>query len=347
MAGGVSKQKRKKRPLYTKVLAALNLRRKNFLARRPHRSFRKTARRDYKRSFTLPGYWSFTNQVRLLLMRDKSLFIKFIFLYSALSWLVFGIMSQENYVLLNQTIHSVGDNIAQGQLNDLSLNFAIFSGVLSGVFNGQLTPTQQVYGGLFFLLSWLTIVWLLRQSLAGHKNIRLRDGLYFSGSPVVPTFLLFMVVLVQLIPFVVALVAYFTADSLNVLGVPILSIMFWLFELLLVVMSLYWLSSSFIALIVVTLPGMYPLKALKVAGDLVIGRRLRILYRLMWLGLSLGLVWLLVLLPVIALANMANIEWLPLVPLIVLLLGSTSIVWVSAYIYLLYRKLVDDGASPA
>lgn len=325
----------------------MNRRRKGFLSRRPHRSFRLTRRRDYKRSLALPGYWSFTNHVRSVLVRRKALFSLFIVGYSIVSWLIFGIMSQDNYKLLGETLQAVGGDVSQGQLGDLSANFAIFSGVLAGAFSSPLSEAQQVYGGLLFLLAWLTIIWLLRQIMAGHKNVRLRDGLYSSGAPLVSTFLLFMVMLIQLVPFVVALAAYLTANSFNVLGIPIFSILFWLVELLLVVMSLYWLSSSFIALVVVTLPGMYPLKALKVAGDLVVGRRLRILYRLGWLFLSLFFLWLLVLLPMIALSSAIRLDWLPLVPVTVLLLGSISMLWAVAYIYILYRKLVDDATAPA
>ena len=98
---------------------------------------------------------------------------------------------------------------------------------------------------------------------------------------------------------------------------------------------------------VITLPGLYPLKALKIAGDLVAGRRLRILYRLAWLLFSLFVIWLVALTPAIIISNWINLSWLPLVPLTVLLLGSASLVWSAAYIYLLYRKLVDDAASPA
>ncbi len=304
-------------------------------------------RRDYKRSFALPGYWSFTNQVRTLLVGHKSLFIKFVLFYSVVSWLIFGVMSQENYQLLNQTVGSLGEGLLEGQLDSFSLNFAIFTGVLGGVFGAQLSEAQQVYGGLLLLLGWLTLVWLLRQIMAGHKNIRLRDGLYSSGSPLVPTFLVFMVVLLQLLPLAVAVAAYVAASSINVLVIPIFSILFWLIEFFLVILSLYWLSASLVALVVVTLPGMYPLKALRVAGDLVTGRRLRVLYRFGWLIISLFFIWLCVLLPVIFLSNIDAIGGLAIVPLTVLLLGSLSIVWFSAYVYVLYRKLIDDAASPA
>jgi hypothetical protein len=252
-----------------RLLININQLRKTFLARRPHRSFRKTNRRDYKRGLNLPGYWSFTNQVRVLLMRNKWLFLKFTALYSALSFIAIGILSQANYNLLTSTLHTLGNSLFSGGFGGFSVNVAIFAGVVGGLFNTQLTPTQQVYSGLLVLLAWLTLVWLLRQIMAGHKNIRLRDGLYSSGSPLIATFLLVMVVLVQIIPFVIAVTAYVAASSVNVFGSIFFDAMFWLVELLLVTASLYWITSSLLALIVITLPGMYPWRALRIAGDLV------------------------------------------------------------------------------
>jgi hypothetical protein len=46
-------------------------------------------------------------------------------------------------------------------------------------------------------MAWLTTVWLLRNILAGHK-IKLRDGIYGSGSPILPTFLVSLILIVDL-----------------------------------------------------------------------------------------------------------------------------------------------------
>ena len=100
-------------------------------------------------------------------------------------------------------------------------------------------------------------------------------------------------------------------------------------------------------MVVVTLPGMYPLRALKVSGDLVTSRRLRILYRYGWLALSVVVIWAIILLPGIILSRVQWLEWLPIVPLLVLLLSAWSILWGAAYVYLLYRKLVSDDTKPA
>lgn len=341
----------KKQSAFLKIVLApfkkLWTRRKNFLARRPHRSFRITRRRDYKRSLKLPGYWSFTNQVRRLLASHRWLFTKFIIIYSLASGLILGVMSQDNYKLLSSTIHSIGNNALQGQLGGVGQSLVISAGVIGGAFNGQLSQAQQVYGGLLFLLGWLSLIWLLRQVLAGHKKTKLRDGLYSSGSPLIASFVIFLIVLLQTIPLAIAITAYATAATLDVLGNLLFSSLFWTAELLLALLSLYWLSNSIIAFVVVTLPGMYPIKALKAASDLVVGRRLRLLYRLSWLLLSIVVFWLVVLTLSVLIANIGLLQNLPIVPIVVLLLFSITLVWTAAYIYLLYRKLVDDGSAPA
>lgn len=345
----MAKKKRLSSPVHVvrEKAKRLNTRRRDFLSRRPHRSFRITQRRDYKRSLKLPGYWSFTHEVAQLINARKWLFIKFIVFYSAMTGLVIGIMSQESYQLLNETIQNLGTTLFNGQVGGLGQNLAIFTGVLAGTFNGSLTEAQQVYGGLLFILGWLTAVWLLRQILAGTKSLRLRDGLYSSGSPLISTFLVLMVLFVQIIPFALAVMGYVAAESVNIFDDTLFTTLFWVVELILMTLSLYWITSSLLALVIVTLPGMYPIKALKLASDLVTSRRVRILYRLGWLVFTLLLVWLIVLLPTITIDHFISIEWLPLVPLAVLFVGSFSLVWSASYIYLLYRKLVDDGAKPA
>ena len=326
---------------------SINKRRRNFLKRRPHRSFRLTRRRDYKRSLALPGYWSFTHEVWRIIKNNKWLFIKFILVYSVLTGFVMGIMSQTSYQLLNNTIHDVGTNILKGQVGGLGQNLAIFGGVISGTFNTPLTEAQQLYGSFFFILGWLTMVWLLRQIMAGTKDLRLRDGLYSSGGPLIATFFIVMVIFIQIIPFALAIIAYVAAQSVEIFDDTLFTTLFWLIELLLVAMSSFWITSSLLSLVIVTLPGMYPTKALRAAGDLVTSRRLRILYRFIWLLITFIIIWFIALLPAIALSNIPFLKNIPIVPLAMLFTASFSLVWGSTYIYLLYRKLVDDDAAPS
>jgi len=214
-----------------------------------------------------------------------------------------------------------------------------------------LTEVQQFYAGLIFLFTWLTTVWLLRNLIAGHK-VKFRDGLYSSLSPLVSTFLVALVIIAQLIPVAIALLGYSAASSSGILYSGVESMLFWIAAIFLGVMSLYWITSTFIALVVITLPGMYPFVALKTAGDLVVGRRIKMLLRLLWMALILLISWAIVVIPIIMLESWLSSMWswvssIPVVPFTMLLMSSFSVTWASSYIYLLYRKIVADDSAPA
>jgi hypothetical protein len=41
------------------------------------------------------------------------------------------------------------------------------------------------------------------------------------------------------------------------------------------------------------------------------------------------------------------IQWLPIVPVVMLVLSSVTAIWAAGYIYLLYRRIVADDSAPA
>jgi hypothetical protein len=324
---------------------------KQYLARRPHRSLRLTRRRDYARSLKLPGYWAFGAQVRRTLWANKKLFIWLVIVYAILTALLVGMASQDAYSTLTDTLRQAGGDVFSGNWGEIDTAGLLFMSAVTGGVSTTLSEVQQIYSGLIFLLTWLTTVWLLRNILAGHK-VKLRDGLYNASAPLLSTFLITLILIVQLLPLAIALIGYAAALASGLLSGGITAMLFWIAAGLLVLLSLYWISSTFIALVVVALPGMYPLDALRTAGDLVTGRRIRILLRLLWLGLEIVIIWALIMIPVILLDTWLKglwsaIEWLPAIPFALLVMSSLTIVWASSYIYLLYRKVVADDAAPA
>lgn len=326
----------------------------DFLSRRPHRSFRRTRRRDYVRSLKLPGYVAFTYQVHKLLWQHKKMIIGLVVIYGVVSALLMGgLLSQDTYSQLRDTVKSTSNNALTGFTGAIEQAGLVLVSSASGGTNGSsdTAQAQQVYAAIGGLLVWLTVVWLLRAVLAGKKP-RLRDGLYNAGAPILPTFLVALLLLVQLIPIALAAVGYMAASSSGLLDIGFASMAFWIIAALLTIMSLYWVSGTFMALVIVTLPGMYPWQAIRTAGDLVVGRRIRILLRLLWLVGIIVVSWVIVMIPVILLDGWLKDSvhapsWLPLVPVALLVMSTLTIVWSSAYVYLFYRKVVDDDAAPA
>ena len=334
-----------------KVFVGLLATNRQYMARRPHRSFRRTRRRDYTRSLTLPGHWAFTSSVYQTLRQHRKTFLLLTLVYAVLTAIMVGTASQDIYTTLTDTLRQTGTDVFQGNLGELGKAGLLFITATTGGLSQTLTEVQQIYAGLIALLTWLTTVWLLRNLLAGHR-VTLRDGLYNAAAPLLSTFIVALVLVVQLLPLALALIGYSAALSSGLLSGGVEAMLFWLVAGLLGLLSLYWTTSTFIALAVVTLPGMYPFRALKTAGDLVMGRRIRILLRLMWLTATVAVAWVLVMIPVILFDTWlkglwATLQGLPIIPFVLLGLGSLTIVWSASYIYLLYRKVVADDAEPA
>lgn len=336
--------------LLRRTTRGLKKRTDTYLARRPHRSFQKTERRDYIRSLKLPGYIAFTQYVWKTLWQHKNLFFWVVVVYGLFTASFIGIASQDTYTILNDTLRETGDEIFDGDFGQIGTATLLLLSGITGSLNTTPSEAQQAYGVFFGMMTWLTTVWLLRGLLAG-KNPRFRDGLYNAGAAIIPTMLVLLVLIVQLIPAAIATILATTAVSTGFFeGAAAMILAAAIF--LLYVLSLYWTVSTFTAMVVVTLPGMYPMQALKTAGDLVVGRRLRILYRLLWLAGVILVVWFVVMLPVIIFDTWVKgfipaITWFPMVPISLLIMSSFSVVFSAAYIYLLYRKVVEDDAKPA
>ena len=330
----------------------LKNRRTNFLRRRPHRSFQMTKRRDYARSLRLPGYFGFTIEVSQMLWKRKWTFIGLGAIFLALAT-AFGLLgSQDLYIQLSNLLTATEpEGLYEGITGEVSKAGLMLLSIASAGLTAELSEGQIIAAALFGLYLWMTVVWLLRNIMAG-KKVNIRDGVYTAGAPMVSTLLMFLVLLVQLVPGSLAVIVVTAGIQSGFISEGVASMAAGLGLALIVVASLYWVVSTLIALVVVTLPGMYPFRALAIAGDLVVGRRLRLLYRMIWLALTVVSWWVVIMIPVILLDSLLKswieqISWVPIVPVATLMMTTFTIVWASSYIYLLYRKVVDDDASPA
>lgn len=330
---------------------ALNRRRKEYLARRPHRSFRVTSRRDYARSLKMPGYWSLTNQVRATLWKHKKLFGGLMLTYFLVALAIGGFGQQDAYKNLSDTLNETGGDIFTGSWGKVGQAGLLLTTSVATGLTPDVTAAQSVLGSLAVFFAWLATVWALRNIMAG-RSVRVREAIYSSGSPVLATVLVGFILTLQLLPIAIAILLYNAAIYSELVVGGVEEMLLWCGLLLLGVLSLYWITSTIIALVVVTLPGMYPFQAIRTAGDLVIGRRLRILLRLLWAGFLVIVTWAIIIIPVILIDAWIKkvwpvIDWVPTVPITILAMSSVTIIVVAAYVYTLYRKVVDDDAKPA
>lgn len=319
-----------------------------FGERGAHRSFRRTRRRDAVRPLVLPGYIALTFEVFGFLRKHWKIFGGLALVYLILYVVLVGVGSQETYSSLVGLFDESVDDMFQGVSGALGQAGLLFATIaMSGIESPS--QIQQVFGVLLFVMLWLTVIWLVRNLLAG-QNVKMRDGLYMSGSPLFATIVVLFLILLQLVPVGLAFIGYAAASSTGLLEGGVEAMLFWIGAGLLGLLSLYWVIGSLFASVIVTIPGSYPLWAMHASSKMVAGRRIPLILRLMWLGMTLFLTWLVVLLPVVLLDMglkklLVAIDWLPIVPAALLILTVWSALWSCAYIYMLYRKAVDGEAA--
>jgi len=316
----------------------------NYLGRRTHRSFKLTRRRDVPKNVKIGGYIAFTNHVWKTLWEFRGIFLRYSAVYILVATALIGIVQQDQYKAFTDSLNEFGPEIFGGNLDGVSRTVVLFGAAVTGGMTSPLSEVQQLNLALLGLLTWLIVVWLLRQLLAGN-SVNVRDGLYNGAAPFVSTLCIALVAMIQAIPAGLAIVVYSTAYSTGWLSGGAEAMAFGIGALLLIILSLYWMTSTFFAGVIVTLPGTYPMAAMKSAGDLAFGRRLPLLLRFLWLILVLALVWALILIPVLLIDGALSVAWLPLVPVTVQILTTLSVIFGTAYTYLLYRKMVDADNS--
>lgn len=330
-----------------RLMSTVKSRYATLAAKRPHRSFQRTRRRDYVVRPALPGYVAFTYELVRFLRRYRRPILTIIGVFSLMYLALGGLASQRGYSEAQALLQESGADVFEGSWGRVGEASLLF---LTAFASGPSEPgsVEQIYLGFTMILAWLATVWFMRETMAGHSP-RARDAIYNSGSPIVPTILLFFVLLLQFIPVGVLAIAYAGLTSAGLATSGFGAMLFGVTAFFVTILVLYWATATFIALVIVTLPGMYPIKALKAAGDLVVGIRLIVLYRFLWLILLVGIAWALAIIPLILLDTWLKsvVDWFGDVPAVAVgisIMSVATVVFSSAYVYMLYRRLVDDGA---
>lgn len=108
---------------------------------------------------------------------------------------------------------------------------------------------------------------------------------------------------------------------------------------LLIILSVYFLLQSFMALVIATLPNTYPVAALKEARRLVMGRRLIMLLRLLAAAAWFAALWLAVAFSLWLLDY--KFGWVsPVTSVLLGVIDGLGLSLATIYFYKLYRRLI-------
>lgn len=294
-----------------------------------YKSFRVSKRIRQPRIALKGSFRLFAASIRLL-MRKRRLFGGVVLVYLVLTIvLVKGFGVSNNITELKTTV----EGLFNGKWAQLATGVALYS-VLLGNANNPTSEIAGAYQSILLVVISLVLIWALRQSLASKVvRVTIRDAFYKGLYPLVPFLLVLVTIGLQLLPLLAASFLY-TAVIAGGIAVTVLEKGLWfvLFGLL-VVLSLYMVTSSIFALYIVTLPDVRPMQALRSARELVRYRRWIVMRRLLFLPLALLILTAIIVVPVILLVAPVA-EWL------FFFLSMLAIAIVHSYLYHLYRELL-------
>lgn len=316
---------------FTRFKNKLRAKQKAFLKARPHRSFKKTRPNRNQPKFVTVRQ-NFVNSFRTI-WQERRLLLGIMVIYAAATYIFVGGVAQSDFVEFKQaTLEVLG-----GSLNSLGTVFSLVTSTMSGAFNDGLTELQQFLGLLFGVSFWLSVIWALRMRQAD-QAINIRDALYNAGAPFVAYVIVGLFIILQLTPGAVGLFVLNMAQGGGFLQGGVEVMLFAVAAALLCCLSVYWLSSSLMALVLVTLPQMYPWRAMQMASELSLGRRLRLVRHMVALAVALLVMWAAVLFVVLVLDSWLRFDWLPLLPVAVQIMSAWTILFAATYIYKMYRS---------
>lgn len=312
---------------------------------RLHKNFKRSYREDYRRELEVPGMMYHIFATFRTIFRNYKLFLPLLLIAMILAVLFVGLMSEDIYQQFQTVLDETAEQAEVGELGAVAkAGLLLISTVTTGGLSGGSSEAAAVFGVLIFLMIWLTTIYLLRHVFAGHK-IKLRDGLYNGMSPLISTLMVFVVAIIQCVPIFVLIIVYSAAVQTNFLATPFYALVFFVFAALMLLLSGYLLSSTLMALVAVTAPGLYPMEALRTASNLMAGRRIKFILRIISLIIMLACMWVIAMVPIIVFDLwLKQFEWtsgFPLVPINLLLMTCFTGIYVSAYIYMYYRWMLN------
>lgn len=279
---------------------------------------------------SLMNVWQITKAASSVIWQHRVLFIGITVVYGFLNVLLAQGLAHGNDIT---TLKNSLNEAFSGNFGSIATGLSIFV-VLIGTAGNTSSQTAGAYQTMLSLIASLAIIWSLRQVLAGNLP-RIRDSFYQGMYPLIPFILVLSVIALQLIPLLIGSTIYAMVIN-NGIAVHLIEKIVW-FAIFagLAAVSLYMISASLFAIYIVTLPGMTPIKSLKTARELVAGRRLRVLLKIISMPIILIVAAAIVMLPIIIILT-------PLSQYVFFLLTMFSLVAIHAYMYTLYRNLINE-----
>ena len=278
----------------------------------------------------LPNVLVITRKAAHILWKYRLLFAGITLIYGLLN--VFFAQALSGGV----DVANIKNNLEQstdGKIGQFGVGFGAFVYVL-GTAGNNASSAASAFQLLLMLICSLAVIWSLRQVYTGASS-SIRDAFYRGMYPLVPFILVLMVITLQLLPLLAGSTLYSIVVSNGIAVNLIEQLIFGVIYVVLAGFTVYWLTASVIALYVVTLPEMTPIKAVRSARELVKGRRWLVLRKMLFLPVLLVIIEAVILIPII-------IVYAPAAKYVYFILTMFGLVAIHSYIYALYRELLNE-----
>ena len=314
-----------------------------------HHSFKRSYREDYMRELEAPGLVQHAMTTLKIIFKNWSLFLPLLLMIVLLNIAFVGLMSEETYKSFQDTLKESYSSLEQGEIGRVAeAGLLLISTVTTGGLTRGMNDVQQVFFIIFVAITWLITIYFLRHLLAGNRP-KFRDGVYNALAPLLSSLLIIALIFIHLIPIFVFVIVYSAAIQTGFLETPLYAFVFWLFSVLLILLSCYLLPVSITSLVAVTVPGIYPMTAINATTDLMQGRRTKFIIRILFSAIFLGVIWVIVMMPIMWLDLFLkdNIEWwanmqAPVASFFLQIMTTFTVIYLTSYIYLFYRRMLDD-----
>ncbi|MBR5620918.1 hypothetical protein IKW75_00285 [Candidatus Saccharibacteria bacterium] len=310
-----------------------------------HRSFRRSYHEDYDRPFEAPGLLAHAITSFKVIFRNWKLFLPLTLLIVVLNIALVGLMNEDTFVAFQNSVNETTAGVKNGEVGTFAKSGLL---LISTITTGGLstgTEAQQIFSFLLFLITWLVVIYSLRHILSSEAPIKLRDALYNALAPFISTLIVAAIIFIEAIPLMIVIITYAAAVNTNFLSTPFYALIYVIFAGLLITLSTYLISSSLVALIAVSAPGLYPIKAIRTASNLLSGRRIKFIIRVLYLIVVVGVFWALIMTPLIALdlvvKSTGAFKGFPFVSIELLIMTCFTAIYATTYLYLFYRKMLD------
>ena len=222
-------------------------------------------------------------------------------------------------------------DLIQGVSNLASTSASLF---LLLIGNGASNSSSSTYQFILLILVSLVLIWGIRQKYLGLPT-RIRDAFYEGVAPLVKFFLVLLTIGLEMVPGVAGIILY-TAVSTNGIAASFVERMLWVVLVaVMVLISCYYITATIFALYIITLEGINPVRAIRMASRLVKGRRIIVMAKVFFLPVAIFILMAILIVPFLLFAVKAA-------PVAFFIVTALMVPILHAYLYSLYRELLNE-----